>query len=50
MRGKYFVYPDSIPFIYPSQDGNYDIPKGLKDYLDKYEKQMEEGRKWHYGQ
>jgi len=50
VRGKYFAYPDSIPFIYPSKNGSYDIPKGLKDYLDKYEKQIEEGRKWHYGQ
>ena len=50
VRGKYFAYPDSIPFIYPSKDGSYDIPKGLKDYLKKYKKQIEEGRKLHYGQ
>ena len=50
VRGKYFVYPDSIPFIYPSIDGSYNIPQGLQHYLDKYAKQIEEGRKLHYGQ
>ena len=50
VRGKYFIYPDSIPFIYPSKEGSYDIPKGLKDYLEKYKKKIEEGRRWHYGQ
>ena len=48
LKGKYFVYPDSIPFIYPSNDGNYIIPFGLKLYLEKYEKNIEEGKKMHY--
>ena len=47
-KGKYFVFPDSIPFIYPSKDGSYHKPLGLKLYLEKYKKQIEEGRKLHY--
>ena len=49
LRGKYFVYPDSIPFIYPSKDNKYNIPLGLKRYFEKYKKHIEEGKKFHYG-
>ena len=44
-RGKYFVYPDSIPFIYD----NSEVPLGLKLYLEKYKNIIEEARKFHYG-
>ena len=35
VRGKYFVYPDSIPMIY---EDNKEMPLGLKLYLKKYQK------------
>ena len=58
-NGKYFVYPDSIPFNYvtiigrkKNSDSNNDkkISEGKEKYLKKYEKAIIEGRKSHYGE
>ena len=43
IRGKYFVYPDSILMIYTNYDNdNYEIPLGLQLYLKKYKTKKEE--------
>ena len=49
VRGKYFVYPDSIPMIYTNyNETNKKMPEGLVKYLEKYQELIEKGRKWHY--
>ena len=49
LDGKYFIYPNSIPFEYVDcNEKDRPIPDGKKDYLDKYHNEIIEGRKQHY--
>ena len=48
-EGKYFIYPDSIPYTYIHYDNkNYKIPKSEIEFINKYKKEIEIGRKKHY--
>ena len=48
-EGKYFIYPDSIPYnLIPYNNKDYKIPKSDIDFVNKYKKEIEIGRKKHY--
>lgn len=48
-EGKYFIYPYSIPIHYIDSDKKDGvITKGELDFLNKYEKTIEEARNLHY--
>jgi len=49
LEGKYFIYPDSIPYIcIPYDNKDHKIPQGLIDFMKKYKTYIEKGRKMHY--
>ena len=48
-QGKYFIYPDSFPYTciaYNNKD--YKIPQAKIEFINKYEEEIENGRKKHY--
>ena len=48
-KGKYFIYPYSIPYnARPYDKKDYKIPKSDIDFINKYKKEIEIGRKKHY--
>ena len=50
VKGKYFVYPHSIPVDYiPYGEKEKEMSKGRIEYLEKYKDAINEGRKLHYG-
>lgn len=48
-QGKYFIYPDSIPYtVVPYNTKDYPVSKAKIEYFKKYKKEIENGRKLHY--
>ena len=48
-QGKYFIYPDSIPYIIlPYNTKDYPVSEAKIEYFNKYKEEIENGRKLHY--
>ena len=48
-QGKYFMYPDSLPYTnIPYNNKDYKAPQAEIEFIKKYEKEIENGRKNHY--